>query len=1003
MQKHTRMNPPRFCFRLFFSALLLALCAGADQDATAQTHAQTQAQTQARHEGVEQNGSGAYGHQAWTSENGLPQNSVHQILQTRDGYLWVATEGGAARFNGTQFTIFNQESNAAFTSNDVCCLAEDSSGALWIGTADGLLRYAEGRFHRYAVADGLPSSVILSLAPTEDASLLVLTGGGVAKLDGQRFTSLAVSASALGSGPDSHVWMGTAAGVQSYSAGHLSPLSLPSMPTEPIEGLGSLTDGSVWVRTRTALLVWNHNLLHSWHTGRELPGTRVQSFLEDSRRNLWVGTDRGLVSLRSAPPTDGTQLEIQPLTGTASILTLFEDREHDLWVGTDTAGLHILRQQKFRTLSPLLGNAITAITQTNDGTAWLGSKDEGLFRYESGMTTQLTTKDGLLSNVILALAAARDGSLWIGTPDGLNHLQSRKLTSYTSADGLPDDFIRSIFSDTDGSLWVGTRRGLAHWKDGRFTMLSREDGFKSDLIGAILRSSSNDLWVGTLDGLVRIREGKLTLFTRNQGLSGNVITSLLEDANHTLWVGTRDDGLSRYTGNGFIPIHAENIPHEIDAIVEDHHGYLWLASSRGIVRVLASDLVACGDTSTCNPHIATYGSSDGMPAEETSSSGHPGAWRMAGGNLWFATRKGVAFINPADLREDRTPLPVVVERFTVDDIEWQVTGAEISIPPGHVRYAFEYAALTFVSPSRVRYRYTLQGFDKQWTQAGSRRNAYYTNLPPGHYSFRVQAAGEDGIWSDTSGEVAFVIKSPFYRTLWFLALAALLLIGIAVGIYRLRVRAIRSQFDAILAERNRIAREIHDTLAQGFVGVSTRLELTAHLLAQSHVVEAKEQVDQTRILVREGLAEARRSIWDLRATGAQATLPARITRLVEQNSTGELKATINIGGTYRALAPSLENEVLRIAQEALTNVIRHSRATRVLLDLRYHPSELTLTIADNGVGFQATDPTLPAKGHFGLQGMRERSDQIGGTLNVESSSQSGTTVTLRVPLANERE
>jgi ligand-binding sensor domain-containing protein/signal transduction histidine kinase len=993
------MNPQRFCHRLILYALLFGLGAGATLSASAQA--------QPGNEPAKQSATDAFGHQAWTSENGLPQNSVHQILQTHDGYLWVATEGGAGRFNGTQFTIFNQESDPAFTSNDACCLAEDRRGALWIGTADGLLRYVGGKFHRYTTADGLPSSVILALAPADDASLLVLAGGGVAKFDGQRFTSLTASASALGSGPEGHVWIATAAGVQSYSAGHLSPMQLPpmqlpSMPAEPIEGLGSLKDGSEWVRTRTALHVWTHNLLHSWHTGRELPGTRVQSFLEDSRGDLWVGTDRGLVLLHSAAPSDSTRLEILPLIGAASILTLFEDKEHDLWVGTDTAGLHVLRPQKFHTLSQLLGKAITAITQTTDGTAWLGSKDEGLFRYENGTTTQLSIKDGLLSNVVLSLAAPKDGSLWIGTPDGLNHLQGRKLTSYTSADGLPDDFIRSIFSDTDGSLWVGTRRGLAHWKDGRFTVLSREDGFKSNLIGAMLRSSSNDLWVGTLDGLVRIREGKLTLFTRDQGLSGNVITSLFEDANHTLWVGTKDNGLSRYAGDGFLPVRAANIPREIDAIVQDHHGYLWLASSNGILRVLASDLIACGDTSTCNPRITAYGSSDGIPAEETSSSGHPGAWRMANGDLWFATRKGVAIINPADLREDRTPLPVVVERFTVDDIEWQLTGAEISIPPGHVRYAFEYAALSFVSPSRVRYRYTLQGFDKQWTQAGSRRNAYYTNLPPGRYRFRVQAAGEDGVWSDAGGEVAFVIKSPFYRTLWFSALVALLLIGIAMGIYRLRVRAIRSQFDAILAERTRIAREIHDTLAQGFVGVSTQLELTAHLLAQSHVREASEQVDRTRSLVREGLAEARRSIWNLRATGAQATLPARMTRLVDQNSTGELKPTINIGGTYRALAPALENEVLRIAQEALANVVRHSRATRVQLDLRYHPNELTLTVADNGVGFHA-DPTLPAKGHFGLQGMRERSDQIGGKLNVESSPQSGTTVTLHLPLANERE
>jgi signal transduction histidine kinase len=555
---------------------------------------------------------------------------------------------------------------------------------------------------------------------------------------------------------------------------------------------------------------------------------------------------------------------------------------------------------------------------------------------------------------------------------------------------------------------VGTRRGLAHWKDGRFTVLSHENGFKSDLIGAMLRSSSNSnsdsnaLWVGTLNGLVRIRNGETTVFTRSDGLSGDVITSLLEDANHTLWVGTKDDGLSRSSGNGFVPVRAHDLPREIDAIVEDTHGYLWLASSRGIVRVLASDLRAC-DASACNPRISTYGSSDGMLTEETSSTGHPSAWRMADGDLWFATRKGVAIVNPDDLLENRTPPPVIVEHFTVDDIEWKDRGAEISIPSGHGRYAFEYAALSYVSPSRVRYRYMLEGFDKQWTQAGSRRNAYYTNLPPRHYRFRVQAANQGGIWSDTGAEVAFVIRPPFYRTLWFSALATLLLIGVVVGIYRLRVRAIRSQFDAILAERNRIAREIHDTLAQGFVGVSVQLELTAHLLAQSHVPEARQQVDRTRDLVREGLADARRSIWDLRATGAQATLPARLTHLAEQSSTLRLKVEANIGGTYRALTPSLENEVLRIAQEALANAVRHSQATRAMVDLRYHPNELTLTVTDNGVGFQATDATLPTKGHFGLQGMRERTQQIAGTLNVESSPDSGTKVTLHVPLANGRE
>jgi signal transduction histidine kinase len=496
----------------------------------------------------------------------------------------------------------------------------------------------------------------------------------------------------------------------------------------------------------------------------------------------------------------------------------------------------------------------------------------------------------------------------------------------------------------------------------------------------------------------------LTTFTKTQGLSGDVITSLLEDTNNrTLWVGTKNNGLSRFSANSFSPVRAHDLPREIDAILEDAHGYLWLTSSRGVIRVLASELMACQEAAACNPHITTYGSSDGMPTEEMSSSGHPGAWRAVDGLLWFATRKGVAIVDPTNLRENHMPPSVVIERFTVDDTGLKGTGAEITIPPGHVQYGFEYAGLSYVSPSRVRYRYILEGFDKQWTQAGSRRNAFYTNLPPRHYRFRVQAANEDGIWNETGAEVAFAIKPRFYRTLWFSGLAALVLVGTIFAIYRMRVRAIRSRFDAILTERTRIAREIHDTLAQGFVGVSMQLELTAHLLAQSRVLEASQQVDRTRDLVREGLADARRSIWDLRATGTPATLPMRLTHLVEQSATEHLKTDIDIGGIYRALSPSLENEVLRVAQEALANAVRHSGASRVVLDLRYHPNELTLTVCDNGIGFRATDPTLPAKGHFGLQGMRERADQIGGTLNVESSPEGGTKVTLSIPLSNRKE
>jgi signal transduction histidine kinase/ligand-binding sensor domain-containing protein len=994
MQMHTRMDISRSRYLLLSSVFLLGL--GLVAGASALNHSQAGAETPI------QPTAGALAHQAWSTDNGLPQNSVHQILQTRDGYIWIATEGGVARFNAIQFTVFNQEYDPAFTSNDACCLAEDQSGAVWIGTADGLLRYAGGGFRRYAMPDGLPSSVVQSLAQTDDGSVLVLTSGGIAGFDGSRFISLKSSPTAIGRESGGGILLATATGIASYRHKELRDFPLPSPPSEPIEGLGSSKDGSVWLRTRNSVLLWSQGHLRSWHSGLELPGTRVQSFLADSRGSFWVGTDQGLVLLPTTAAVDKARLEVQPLLGANSILTIYEDQEGSIWAGTDAAGVHILRRQKFRTLPALSGHPIAAITQTTDGVIWSGSKGDGLFRYQGGQTQSLSTRDGLLSDVILSLAPDRDGSLWIGTPDGLNHLQAGKIRSYTSSDGLPDDFIRSLYFDTDGSLWIGTRRGLAHWKDGRFSVLSRSDGLRSDLIGSMVRSNSKDLWVATLDGLVRIRDGKISTFDRSQGLSGDVITSLFEGQNHTLWVGTKGNGLSRSSADGFLPVHSPNLPSEIDTIVEDARGYLWLSSNRGVTRVLEAELTACEARAACTPHTRIFGSPDGMPTDDTYSTGHPGAWRAADGELWFATRKGVAIVDPANLSENQTPPPVVIERFTVDDTNWNLADTESVIPPGHVRYAFEYAALSYASPSRIRYRYILEGFDKQWTEAGSRRSAYYTNLPPRHYRFRVQAANENGVWNEKGAEFSFVVKPPFYRTIWFLGILTILLSGLAFAAYRIRVRVLRSEFDAILAERNRIAREIHDTLAQGFVGVSTQLELTAHLLAQSHVHEASQQVDRTRELVREGLADARRSIWDLRTGNAQATLPDRLTQLAERSSSGHIAIDPQIGGAYRALAPSIENEVLRVAQEAVANVVRHSKATRAELNLRYHPDELILTISDNGAGFQTTDTTLPERGHFGLQGMRERAIQIGGTFNVDSSPTSGTTVSLHVPLLNGR-
>ncbi|HEY6412996.1 MAG TPA: two-component regulator propeller domain-containing protein [Edaphobacter sp.] len=942
------------------------------------------------------------GHQSWSTENGLPQSSVHQIFQSHDGYIWIATEGGAARFDGATFKVFNHETDAAFTSDDICCFAQDTHGALWIGTSDGLLQYTDGQFHRYTIANGLPSIDILSLATSDDGSLAILTGNGAIRFSDNKALPLhlpaAVTPSAIASSSDGSLLFASTTGVFQYHQGNISASSLNlSKPKDTILGIGTLPDHGLWLRARDTVTLLQNGHQRILQAGKDLPATRIDSFLADSRENLWIGTNKGLFSLSK----NDTHPQLQSAIGTSAILSLFEDRESNLWVGTETTGLHILRRQSFRTLPAFSDHIVTAITQTGDA-MWIGTNGDGLYRQQSGSIQHLSTTNGLISEIILSLSPGAHNSLWAGTPDGLNHIEGNKISTYTSADGLPDDFIRSLLADDDGSLWIGTRRGLAHLQNDKVTTYSHANGLKSDLIGALLKTNNNDLWIATLDGLSRLTNGRLTTYTIENGLSGDIITSLFEDSHHTLWIGTKENGLSYVIGSAFSSLHRPDLPKTIDSILEDNHGYLWLGSTRGITRVSRSELIACGTSPTCNLNAISYGYADGMPTEETSTLGHPTAWKTTEGLLWFATRKGVAIADPNHLPENHIPPPTVIERFTVDDTDRPISSAEQSIPPGHSRFVFDYAGLSYVAPSKVRYRYILEGFDKQWTQAGARRTAYYTNLPPRPYRFRVQAANNDGVWNDTGATIAFYVQPPFYRRPWFILLGIALLAAIGILLYRLRVRRLRSQFEAVLAERNRMAREIHDTLAQSFVGVSVQLELASHLLTQSQVPAAHQQLDRTRAYVREGLAEARRSIWDLRAITAQHSLPTRLTHLIEKSNTDHLKTNLNIGGTYRPLAPNVEDEVLRIAQEALNNTTRHAQATQASIDLRYHSTRLTLTITDDGRGFESTDNSLPAKGHFGIQGMRERAAQINAQLKVESSPGKGTIITLDAPILTEK-
>jgi signal transduction histidine kinase/ligand-binding sensor domain-containing protein len=959
-------------------------------------------------------------------ENGLPQNTVQAIAQTRDGFLWLGTEAGLVRFDGASFQLFDRTTDPRLPGNDIRCLLESSDGSLWIGTSDGLARWKDGAATAFSTQQGLPANGIRALVETSDKVLWAWTDAGLAHLAGDRFTASELgfpAASITNILPVAQGGLLVVAGSNGaeYLKGQWIDIDEYFPTTDHTAFFASLTGGKIATASETTLelargdgsIIKPEDVVAKFAVGKDLPGTRIQAMMADREGNLWVGTNGGLARIRA----DG-RVERLPVTdplAAASVLSLLEDREGDMWVGTETDGLHILRDQRFHILGArdgLSSDAITTVVDDTAGTLWVGTQESGLNAIaKNGKVKTYTVRDGLMSDVILSLAAGPNGAIWVGTPDGLNRIAGGRVDSIGSANGLPDDFIRSLLADADGSLWIGTRHGLTHWKNAAGTTsfanaaaqmetYTVANGLGSDLVGAMARDAGGDLWMATLAGLSRLHAGAIENFTTANGLSSNVVTALLPRADGSLLIGTENHGWDVRDSHGFHPQIQNGLSKAtVRAILYDGQGHLWFATQSGIARC------DCGAMSGAVPycsHWMEFGTADGLRSRETATNSHPSAWRSHDGHLWFATPRGLAEVDPANFPVNQVAPPVAIERFSVDDLAQPRRGADspMRVQAGHVHFEFDYAGLSFVAPQKVAYRYMLEGFDHGWTDAGTRRTAYYTNIPPGRYTFRVQAANNDGIWNTAGAAFRFELEPHFYQTIWFYAL---LLAAFAAGfvlLIRLRVSRAEREFKAVLGERSRIAREIHDTLAQGYVGISVQLEVLAELLRQRRVEDAQKHLNSARDHVRAGLADARQSIWALRTQDSrETTLPVKLRRIAEQAAGNGLEAQFRLFGAYRALPAASEQEILRIAQEAIHNVKKHAGASQLTVQLEYLTGEVNLEVRDDGKGMNADGKLEP--GHYGLTGMKERAAAIGGTLEVTGAPGEGTTVSLKTPAPRE--
>lgn len=991
-----------------------------------------------------------YIHDVWRAENGLPQNTVRDILQTRDGYIWLATDEGLVRFDGLHFTVFDKQNTAAIRSNNIQVLYEDRQANLWIGTDKGLVRLKDQRFvcystaeglsnvnirsiyedHRgdiwvgtlnglnrfrderfdvYTIKNGLPSNSINSVYEDRAGSLWINTSGGLARFDGERFTTYGIengfpagTVTAVLQSRDGDLWFGTSGGLVRFKDDRFTTYTTKDgLANNMVWALCEDHAGNLWIGTDGGLCLFKEGRLISYTTRDGLSDNSVMLIREDRDGNLWLGTAGGLTRFKDGrfdvyTARDGLSNNV--------ILAIYEDREGNLWVGTEAGGLNVFKDTKFITYDSrdgLSDDMVWTVYQSHDGSIWIGTQSGGLNRFKDGSIAVYTTEDGLPSNTVRALCEDHEGALWIGTPRGLVRFKDGRFRTYTVQDGLSSDAVWAIHEDSNGQLWIGTLGGLTRYKGGKFTIYTTSDGLSDDAVLAIQSTPDGALWIGTRNGGLNLfKDGKFTAYTTDHGLSDNNVRAIYRDREGTLWIGTRRGGLNRLKDGRLTSYTTrEGLADDcVYQILEDEQNNLWMSCAKGIFRVNRQELNAFAEGKIEAIHSISYGTEDGMGSRECNG-GQPAGWRSADGRLWFPTMRGVTVIAPESLKINRTPPSVVLEQVIADGTAYDPT-QRAELPANTNRIEFQYTGLSFVAPEKVRFKYKLEGFDKDWIDAGTKRTVSYTNIPPGNYKFRVIACNNDGTWNEAGASFAFHLKPRFYQTLWFYSLLGVAILLLGWFIYRLRLKQVQARFAAVLAERNRMAREIHDALAQGFVGIGLQLEAMEKALAESPQM-AKRHLEIAQRMVSYSLAEASRLVWDLRSpileSGNLAEALSEIARRLTSGTTVQVE--MRISGSPRRLAESVESNLLRIGQEAITNAIKHARPRRIDVELSFEPQRVILRVKDDGCGWDlAGNDLLARNGHFGLLNMSERAKQIKGQLAISSRPGEGTEVKVAVPI-----
>ena len=953
-----------------------------------------------------------YVHDVWQSEDGLPQNSVESMAQTNDGYLWLGTLEGLVRFDGLRFTVFDKDNTKGINNNWIHVLCEDREGTLWIGTDGGLTRLQGGEFETFTVEDGLIHERIRSIYQDRNGRIWIGTEGGLSRFDQGKFTSFAApnrlshpSVYSIHEDRQGNLWLGTGGGgLNRFQDGKFSVYTTQDgLSHNFIRAIHEDVQGNLWLGTDGGLTRITNGTSVVYTTQNGLSHNVIRFLCEDQQGNLWIATYGG--GLNRFYKEQFSSLGYKDGLSTDMSWSILEDKEGSLWVGTDGGGLDRFRDGKFLNYGRtegLTNDFVRSILEDRAGGLWIGTYGGGLNFLNQGKWNTYTTSEGLTNNHVWALHQDHDGTLWIGTSNGgLCRLRDGRITRYTVSDGLSNDRVRCIYEDRKHNLWIGTYGGgLNKFDRGRFVHFTTKEGLSHNFIYAIEEDPNGNLWIATHGGgLNRLSDGVITAYRKNDGLASDNLLSLYWAVEGDLWIGTIGGGLSRYNGGKFWNYTKKDglFDDTIFRILEDDRGNLWMTSNKGIFRVSKKEMRDFDEGRIRSLKCISYGLSDGMKINECNG-GWPAGWKTRNGWLWFPTLKGVAAIDPENIKQNTIPPKVHIETMVVDSQSIRNrSSAQIILEPGKKNLEFHYTALSYLAPEKVLFRYRLGGYDTDWVNAETRRVAYYTNIAPGNYRFQVIACNNDGVWNETGDQIAFELRPYFYQTKWFYLFCASVLAALAAAGHRYRLRRMKVKFSAVLAERTRIARELHDTLAQNLSGVVFQLRSGEALCATDpersryHYSRAMEQA-------RESMNEAREAVWRLRPEYLESGIPQALNHIASQfTERSDVRIQVHVNGTPRRLKPEVEEQIIRIAQEAMTNAVKHSGASCIQVDLRFDPRNVELCVRDDGAGFDVhTAPSLTGS-RFGIKGMKERAREIGAHFVLQSQPGKGTEVLIRHP------